>query len=66
MLESEDFQILATFVALNSLIYATLAVLKILPKGYAFFRFDGRNRRRDNRSIYPDGEQPLALDEPER
>jgi hypothetical protein len=54
VLESEAFQILATFVALNSLIYATLAVLKVLPKGYALFRFDGRNRRRQNRSIYPD------------
>lgn len=53
LLESEFFQVLATFVALNSLIYATLAVLKVVPKGYGFFRFDGRNRRRQDRSIYP-------------
>ena len=55
ILDSEVFQVLATFVALNSLMYATLALLKVLPRGYAIFRFDGRNRRRANRSIYPDG-----------
>ena len=40
--------------------YATLAVLKVLPKGYALSRFDGRNRRVSNRSIYP----PLADPDP--
>lgn len=71
LLDSEFFHVLATFVALNSLIYATLAVLKVVPKGYSFVRFDGRNRRRQNRSIYPDapaagpsssGGQPSASD----
>jgi len=56
ILDSGLFQVLATFVALNSLMYATLALLKVLPRGYAIFRFDGRNRRRQNRSIYPEPE----------
>ena len=59
ILDTDFFQILATFVALNSLMYATLAVLKVLPRGYAFSRFSGRNRRRANRSIYP---EPSAQD----
>lgn len=68
-LDSEFFKILATFVALNSLIYATLAVLKVLPKGYRLFRFDGRNRRTQNRSIYPEPDElpapaESALDHP--
>ena len=54
ILHSDAFQILATFVALNSLMYATLALLKVLPRGYSIFRSSGINRRRDNRSIYPD------------
>jgi len=61
VLESEPFQILATFVALNSLIYATLAVLKVIPKGYALFRFNGQNRRRQNRSIYPEQMAPPSV-----
>lgn len=53
LLQSEPFQVLATFVALNSLMYATLAVLKVLPKGHGLARFNGRNRRIANRSIHP-------------
>lgn len=63
-LDSEFFGILATFVALNSLMYATLALLKVLPRGYAFSRFNGRNRRVVNRSIYPDPPAPAAFDDP--
>ncbi len=57
-LHTEAFQILATFVALNSLMYATLALLKVLPRGYSIFRSRGRNRRTANRSIYPDAATP--------
>lgn len=62
LLDSDLFQVLVTFVALNSLMYATLAILKIVPKGYALFRFNGRNRRRHNRSIYPDSAPPDAME----
>ncbi len=54
ILHTDSFKVLATFVALNTLMYATLAVLKVLPKGYAFSWFRGRNRRAQNRSIYPE------------
>jgi len=62
ILHTDSFQILATFVAINSLMYATLAVLKVLPGGYALARFNGRNRRRENRSIHP--EPPAPNDTP--
>lgn len=62
ILHTDSFQILATFVAINSLMYATLAVLKVLPRGYALSRFNGRNRRGDNRSIHP--EPPAPKDTP--
>ena len=54
ILHTDSFKILATFVALNTLMYATLAVLKVLPKGYALSWFRGLNRRAQNRSIHPE------------
>lgn len=58
ILQTNSFKILATFVALNTLMYATLAVLKVLPKGYAASWFNGFNRRAQNRSIYPEPPAP--------
>lgn len=58
ILHSDSFKILATFVALNTLMYVTLAVLKVLPKGYALSWFSRRNRRTQNRSIYPEPPAP--------
>lgn len=58
ILHTDSFKVLATFVALNTLMYATLAVLKVLPCGYALSRFGGRNRRTQNRSIYPEPPAP--------
>jgi hypothetical protein len=54
ILQTNSFKILATFVALNTLMYATLAVLKVLPKGYALSWFRGLNRRAQDRSVYPE------------
>ncbi|MEZ5114701.1 MAG: hypothetical protein R2737_00420 [Candidatus Nanopelagicales bacterium] len=57
-LTSEWFAVWASFVALNTLLYVTLAVAKMLPKVHPadlWFRLrGGRNRRRETRSIYPD------------
>jgi hypothetical protein len=58
ILHTDSFKMLATFVALNTLMYATLAVLKVLPKGYAFSWFSGFNRRAQNRSIHPEPSNP--------
>jgi hypothetical protein len=54
-LQSDFFAVLATFVAINTVLYVTMAVAKILPKVYAAEWFRGRNRRAETRSIYPDG-----------
>lgn len=45
LLHSPGFEILATFVALNTLMYATLAVLKLVPRGHAVVRWLSRLRR---------------------
>jgi hypothetical protein len=45
---------LSTFVAVNTLLYLTLAIVKTLPKAYLSDWIDQRNRRSESRSIYPD------------
>ncbi|WP_242448144.1 hypothetical protein [Cellulomonas sp. WB94] len=54
VVRSAPFQVLAAFVAINTLVYGTLAAAKALPKVYAPAWFGGRNRRAQNRSIFPD------------
>ena len=54
LLHTGPFRVLATFVALNTVMYATLAVLKVLPKGYGLWPHGGRDRRTESRSIHPD------------
>ncbi len=51
VLHSDSFKIVATFVALNTVMYATLAVVKMLPKLHTPPWIDGRNRRAQDRSI---------------
>lgn len=63
VLQSEWFAVLATFVALNTVMYCALGVAKMLPKVYASDLVHRRNRRRQNRSIYPDGVPPREDDE---
>lgn len=50
-LASEFFQVLATFVAINSLVYVTLAVAKMLPRIHPTEWWPRRNRRREPRGI---------------
>ena len=54
VLHSGPFLVLATFVAVNTMMYAVLAVAKLLPKVYVTDLFRSRDQRIDNRSIYPD------------
>lgn len=56
LLHSQWFAIWATFVAINTLMYAALSVAKILPKIYPSDWVHSRNRRTETRSIYPDAE----------
>jgi len=52
---SEEFiAVLSAFVAINTIVYVTLAVSKILPKVYVRDWFGTRNRRAETRSIDPD------------
>ncbi|WP_199424354.1 hypothetical protein [Actinotalea solisilvae] len=54
VLQSGPVAVLAAFVAVNTVMYAALAVAKVLPKVYPTTWFGGRNRRAQNRSIHPD------------
>ncbi len=53
-LHSAWFAVLSVFVAVNTVLYLTLAIIKLLPKAYVSDWIDRRNRRVETRSIYPD------------
>ena len=53
LLESWFFVILATIVALNTVVYAGLALSKIVPRLIRASFFHRSKRRAINRSIYP-------------
>ena len=50
------FASLSMFVAINTVLYLTLAIIKLLPKAYLSYWVDLRNRRAETRSIYPEVE----------
>lgn len=54
-LQSEFFTVLATFVAINTLMYVTLAIAKMLPRIHPGDLVDRRDRRTEPRGIEPDG-----------
>lgn len=60
LMHTRWFAILSTFVAVNTVLYLTLAIIKILPKAYLSDWVDHRNRRAETRSIYPEGDAPAA------
>ena len=53
LLTTNAFSTLAAFVAINTVMYAAMALAKILPKIYVADWFTHRNRRSETRSIYP-------------
>ena len=54
VLSTEWFRILAAFVAINTIMYASVTVAKLLPRvNPAVFR-RGTHQRVETRSIYPD------------
>jgi hypothetical protein len=53
-LSTPAFQFIASFVALNTIIYAALAIAKMLPKVYVSDWVIRRGRRQESRSIDPD------------
>jgi hypothetical protein len=54
-LQSRFSVILATLVALNTVVYAALSVIHVLPKWIRPGWFQTKHHRRITRSIYPDG-----------
>lgn len=54
LLHSQWFAVLATFVAINTVMYAALALAKILPKVHPSDWVRTRNERSETRSIHPD------------
>lgn len=54
VLSSEWFSVLATFVAINTVVYLVLGVIKILPKVRLRPQHNGASRRSETRSIHPD------------
>jgi hypothetical protein len=54
ILRNELIAVLAAFVAINTIVYVTLAVAKMLPKLYIRDYLSSRNRRAETRSIDPD------------
>ncbi len=48
------FAALSIFVAINTVLYLTLAIIKLLPKAYLSDWINQHNRRSETRSIYPE------------
>lgn len=49
------FAALSTFVAINTILYVSMSIFKILPKPYLSDVLRRHGRRAETRSIYPDG-----------
>ena len=54
-MQSQFFVILATLVALNTVVYAALSVVHVIPKWFKPSWLRGHRPRGVTRSIYPDG-----------
>ena len=54
ILRNDVIAVLAAFVAINTIVYVTLAVAKILPKFYLRDWLAASNRRAETRSIHPE------------
>ena len=54
ILRNDVIAVLAAFVAINTIVYVTLAVAKILPKFSLRDWLAAGNRRAETRSIHPD------------
>ena len=53
LLQTDWFGVLATFVAINTVVYVVLGMIKIIPKVRPP-RYSGASRRSETRSIHPD------------
>lgn len=53
-LQTTWFHVLASFVAINTMIYATICFISVLPRLHPTQWVTSRNTRSETRSIYPD------------
>jgi hypothetical protein len=58
VMHSGPFAVLATFVAINTMMYAALSAAKLMPKLYLSDLPLRRKQRLDNRSIHPTSLEP--------
>ena len=58
------FAVLSTFVAINTILYVSMSIFKLLPKLYLSDLVGRNGRRVETRSIYPNGHS--APDEGQR
>lgn len=58
VMHGDWYAVLSMFVAINTVLYLTLAIIKLLPKAYLSDWVDRRNRRGETRSIYPEIDAP--------
>lgn len=49
------FAVLSAFVAINTILYVSMSIFKILPKPYLSDVLRRHGRRAETRSIYPEG-----------
>ena len=49
------FAVVSGFVAINTILYVSMSIFKILPKPYLSDWVRPQGRRAETRSIYPDG-----------
>ncbi len=54
LFRTELVSVLAAFVAINTIVYVTLALAKIMPKVYVSDWISSRGRRSESRSIHAD------------
>jgi hypothetical protein len=54
ILTTPFFQFLSSFVAINTVMFAALAIAQMLPKVYFSDFVSRRGRRKETRSIHPD------------
>jgi len=66
VLSSPFVSVLAAFVAVNTVIYATLAIAKLVPAIHIGELIPGRRRRFETRSIFVDSERTYGDREPKR
>jgi hypothetical protein len=65
VLHSHAVAVLAAFVAVNTVMYAALAVVKLLPAVHPSDWLTRRNRRARTRSIHPEGPEAMVVRVPD-